>query len=148
MSTIQKLSMFLLVACGLMFTPNAFAQKTDTKKDDTKKAADTKDEPKAVRHALPKYFKDIVDDTQKEKIYGIQDSYIDQIHKLQEAMDNIKAKRDGEIRKVLTAAQLKKLDALVAEASKDEPADDAKMDKKDSKKDDAKDTKKTDTKSK
>lgn len=137
---LHRLVVLAAVACGSTFVPSAFAQKAD-KKDDTKKAdakdaakdSKSKDTAKAVRHALPRYYKDIVDDTQKEKIYKIQDSYADEIHKIQDQLDAVKAKRDAEIRGVLTKAQQAKLDAMMTDDKKDESSTDAKMEKKDSK---------------
>ncbi|HZZ73349.1 MAG TPA: hypothetical protein VFE24_13935 [Pirellulales bacterium] len=108
-------------------TVMAGSPKTTDKKTDTKKAAaaDSKTDVKPVRHQLPPHYAKIVDEKQREKIYAIQDSYAPDIKKIQEQLDAIKAKREAEIRGLLTAAQVKQLEAAIAASKK---TDDEAMD--------------------
>ncbi|MBS0202201.1 MAG: hypothetical protein JSS49_04815 [Planctomycetes bacterium] len=55
-------------------------------------------------------------DKQKTAIYGIQAKYESQLDDLQKQLDDLKAKRDAEVKTVLNDNQRKALDDLVAEA--------------------------------
>jgi Spy/CpxP family protein refolding chaperone len=86
------------------------------------------DEPKSKAEAktkapakgrLPQYYsKADVDEKQKAEIYKIQADYEAQIDKLTAELTALKAKRDAEIRAVLTKEQQKKLDAAIEDAKK------------------------------
>ena len=65
---------------------------------------------------LPPYYAKVVDQTQRKKIYAIQETYDPQINKLEEEVRMLKEKRDSEIRAVLSAEQLKQVDEMAAEA--------------------------------
>jgi acyl-CoA synthetase (NDP forming) len=67
---------------------------------------------------LPAYYKDVVSDTQKQQIYGIQAKYNEQILKLAEEMKALTAQRDKEVEAVLSADQKTKVETLRAEAAK------------------------------
>jgi hypothetical protein len=92
------------IACLFSF---ALAQETKETKPSLK-----------VKGRLPAYYKDVVDDKQKEQIYSIQTKYNDQIKKLADEMKALTEKRDAEVAAVLTAEQKAKVDALKAEAAK------------------------------
>ncbi len=68
------------------------------------------------RGILPAYYAAVVAPDQREKIYGIQQSYAEQLQKLEAEIAAIKAKRDAEVEAVLTAEQLKKVKAMADEA--------------------------------
>ena len=155
MSLVKNSSLALVM--GLVFgvagnafgaTPKAGDKAADTKKTADKaadKAADkTADKP--PHHQVPPYYAKIgISDAQKTSIYGIQDKYAPELVKLQEQIDAAKAKRDAEIRAVLTPEQQKELDAAIAAAAakKDEKMDDSKADAKSDKKTDTKPVEKT-----
>lgn len=73
---------------------------------------------------LPPYFADVVDDAQKEKIYEVQNKYAAQLKALQDQLDALRDKRDGEIEALLTPDQRAKIDA--ARAAKKKKPDDKK----------------------
>ena len=68
------------------------------------------------RGILPTHYGAIVAPDQRERIYDIQQSYAEQISKLEEQLAALKAKRDKEIEAVLTPEQLTKLKKLQDEA--------------------------------
>jgi len=125
----------LLTCLALNFAGLLMAADSPTdKKGDTPKTAKSDKSDDGPAHRLPPHYNKIVDDTQKTKIYQIQDRYSDDIKKLMEQLDAIRAKRDKEIRDVLTPAQQKELDKVIAESKKDEKGSSSKKDGKDSKK--------------
>ena len=79
--------------------------------------------PAKAKGRLPAYYKDIVDNKQKETIYGIQADYKAKIDALQEQIDKLTADRDAAVENVLSAAQKTKLKAAkeAAAAKKKKP---------------------------
>lgn len=76
---------------------------------------ETKPRRKA-RGILPQHYAAVVAPDQRERIYEIQQSYAEQIAKLEEQLAAIKAKRDKEVEAVLTPEQLAKVKKLQDEA--------------------------------
>lgn len=80
-------------------------------------AQDQETKPRRMaRGILPPYYAAVVAPDQRERIYAIQQSYADQISKLEEQLAEIKAKRDKEVAAVLTPEQAAKVKTLVEEA--------------------------------
>jgi TolA-binding protein len=68
---------------------------------------------------LPPYYAQIgLSGAQRDKIYGVQGTYGEQIKELQKQIMSLEEKRDTEIQAVLTPEQKKTLDGLVAAAKK------------------------------
>ena len=65
--------------------------------------------PAKPKGRLPAYYKDIVDDQQRNAIYSIQADYKSKIDALQEQIDKLSAERDTAIENVLSTAQKDKL---------------------------------------
>jgi hypothetical protein len=101
-------SVVVASAWGLVAAPALFAQKPEAKPAATA-------EKKPVKR-LPAYFKDIVDGTQKEKIYTLQEKYDAQIDALAEQIKALQKQRDTEYESVLTAEQKVKLEKVRADA--------------------------------
>lgn len=81
------------------------------------KAADGDSKPAArLAGRLPAHFGNLVDKTQRDKIYAIQAKYSEKIEDLQEQLKEVMLQRDAEIREVLTAEQKKKLDEVLSAA--------------------------------
>ncbi len=82
----------------------------------------TKKKPKARKKAggrLPAYYGQIeLSDEQREKIYGIQRGYREQIQELRKQLQALEAKQKEEINEVLTEEQKAKLTELVDNAKK------------------------------
>jgi len=70
----------------------------------------------APRGRLPNYYRQVVTLEQREEIYKIQKSYAAQIEPLEMQIAALEMKRDQEVEAVLSAEQLEKVKALVAEA--------------------------------
>jgi hypothetical protein len=98
----------------------------DKKTEKPKTSASKKE--KEVKGQLPAYFKDVVNDEQKTKIYGIQAKYRPQIEDLQDQLEALRKKQSDEIDAVLTKEQLDKVAAQrdAAAAAKKKKKDDAK----------------------
>ena len=94
----------------------------DGKKAAGKAATKSAAEP---RHRLPPYYAKVVDDTQKEKIYAIQDKHAAKIDALQAELKAAIDKRDTEIEAVLTTKQKVDIKALAADAKAKRGASDA-----------------------
>jgi Spy/CpxP family protein refolding chaperone len=69
-----------------------------------------------LKGRLPTYYAQIVTEDQRQRIYQIQASYDPKIDALKAELDALVAKRDAEIRDVLSPAQQRRLDARIAEA--------------------------------
>jgi hypothetical protein len=65
---------------------------------------------------LPNYYSTVVSPEQREKIYGIQGKYADQIKKLQEQLTALEVQRDAEVEGVLTPEQKDKVAKLANDA--------------------------------
>jgi hypothetical protein len=89
---------------------------------DPKAKAVAKDETPGGR--LPPYYKGLVDDTQRAKIYAIQAEHDPGIKQLQASVKAATAKRDAAVLAVLTPAQQEKLAKLQAEAKTKKSGDD------------------------
>ena len=78
------------------------------------------DKPKATRKEpkgrLPAYYKNVVTEEQRAKIYEIQQKYAAQIEDLQSQLESARKKQTEEIEAVLSKEQLDKVTALKAEA--------------------------------
>ncbi len=85
----------------------------DAKKADSKAKAGAKEKPKG---RLPAYYKDVVTDDQRDKIYAIQAKYEKQLSDLQSQLDAVKAKQNDEIEGLLSAEQKEKLAKVKADA--------------------------------
>jgi len=76
------------------------------------------------RGRLPSFYKELVDQKQREAIYKIQQEYAAKIADLQAQLEAVTTERDEKIAAVLTPEQHKKLEALRAAAkAKREPKD-------------------------
>lgn len=96
-----------LVVCG--FAGAQEAKKTTGKKDAAEKATGR----------LPNNYGRLgLSDAQRQKIYGIQAKYQEQIEALTKQLEELRQKRDTEIEAVLTAEQKTKLQELQAETAK------------------------------
>lgn len=77
------------------------------------------------RGRLPRYYGKLVDDTQRKKIYSIQEKYFERDWQLREELKRLQADRDAEIEAVLTAGQKQVLQKMIAEARSPRATDDA-----------------------
>ena len=99
-------------ACGVAVSPTLLAQKVEAKAE-TKTAAP---EAKKPTRRLPNFYGDLVDGTQKEKIYAVQDQYTPQIDALTAQIKALQQKRDADIEAVLNAEQKVKLEKAKADS--------------------------------
>jgi hypothetical protein len=80
------------------------------------------DAPKAqrapARGRLPNYYRQVVTPDQREKVYAIQGTYVEQIAALEKQIADLEAKRDAEIEALLTPEQKEKVKSLAEEARK------------------------------
>ena len=97
-------------AYSVAVAPVLLAQKPETKAEAKAPAA------KKTSKRLPNFYGDLVDGTQKEKIYAIQDQYTPQIDALTAQIKALQQKRDAEFEGVLTAEQKVKLEKTRADA--------------------------------
>ena len=72
---------------------------------------------KKAKGKLPAYFADIVTETQRQQIYGIQDKYAKQIADIQAQLEGVQKQRDTEIENLLNAEQKDKLKRAREEAA-------------------------------
>ena len=109
---------------GGMVLSQADAQAGDTnpakpaaaKKAPAEKAAK---KPAKQRGRLPNFYGQIgLSDEQRDKVYGIQQQYRDQIRDLQQKLNELKDKQTAEIDAVLTPDQLKKVEELKASSAR------------------------------
>jgi len=85
---------------------------------DEAKPAATKKVAKKPRGRLPNYYAKVVDQTQRKEIYAVQAKYTEEIGVLRKQIEELTAKRDAEVREVLTEEQRKEVDALSEAARK------------------------------
>src|SRR5262249_9548701 len=98
--------------------PAAAPPQTDAAAD-TALAAD----PTTFHGRLPAHYLQVgVTDTQRQRIYSIQAGYDAKITSLKNQLAEATAKRDAEVRAVLTADQQKQLDKLTGAAAKAQAA--------------------------
>lgn len=67
-------------------------------------------------HQLPPYYAGVIDETQRAKIYQIQDEYNPKITALKAQLDTLTTERNEKVAAVLTADQRAKVEAKKAEA--------------------------------
>lgn len=84
------------------------------KKAEDKAAEKTADKARP-KHRLPPHYSKVVDKTQREKIYSIQDKYAPELDELNAKIKAVLAKRDAEIEQVLTPEQKAKVHELAAQ---------------------------------
>lgn len=91
-------------------------------------ATDAKTDTTKVKGRLPSGWGKLgITDVQKQAIYKVEASYESQIDALHKQLADLEAKRDADMRNVLTAAQQKQLDDMTsARAAKKSAAADAK----------------------
>jgi hypothetical protein len=109
-----------LVALAFV-SPMLFAADEPATKGAAKKAAaadKAETTEGALKGRLPANYAKLVDATQRQKIYAIQAQYLKEIDDLKKKLLDLEAKRDAEIRAVLTEKQQKELDSLVGDTSK------------------------------
>ena len=109
-------SVALFVAASLALA--GFSAQRSLRGEDPAPKADAKTaKPRAKpRGRLPAHYGDVVDAEQREKIYGIQQSYQPQIAALQSQLAALREKQTAEIEAVLRPEQLEKVKQLAAAA--------------------------------
>jgi hypothetical protein len=68
----------------------------------------------AAKGRLPAHYAKLVDEAQRQRIYAIQAFYAPQIDDLKQQLDALLARRDAEVHAVLTPAQQRQLEMIVA----------------------------------
>ncbi|HUE71144.1 MAG TPA: hypothetical protein VMP01_09670 [Pirellulaceae bacterium] len=81
-----------------------------------KKAEKPKVTKKAAKGRLPAFYKNVVNEEQRSKIYEIQQKYASQIEDLQSQLESVRKKQTEEIEAVLSKEQLDKVTSLKAES--------------------------------
>ena len=125
MKSYVLVGLLALFTCGSLFcgAQDAAQSSSTNSKSGEKKSGDAK-----KINRLPSNFGKLgLSDSQRDKIYGIQNSFADQIDSLESQIDAMKQKRDKEIDAVLSADQRKALNDL-AETAKDTKAKSKKVD--------------------
>jgi hypothetical protein len=89
-------------------------------------AQDKEPAKKAAKGRLPAHYADVVDDAQREEIYKVQAKHQPKIADLRKQLKEAVAKRDAEVRAVLTAEQQKKIDQLTDAAAESDSTPPAK----------------------
>jgi Spy/CpxP family protein refolding chaperone len=79
-------------------------------------AAAVKKAPAKPRGRLPAYYGQVVTPDQRAKIYSLQSPVFEKIEALQAQIKELQTKLDEEVKAVLTAEQLKKVEELTAAA--------------------------------
>ena len=110
--TQTALAFVLVAAFGLPTLLTAVAQQ----KGDPAKLRQQENQKGEVKGRLPPYYGQIVDAGQRQHIYQIQATFNPQIEALRAEIDALMAKRDAEIRAVLSPAQQQQLDTLITGA--------------------------------
>ena len=98
-------------------------QKKQADPKPAKKGADEDEEPAG---RLPAYFKDVVDEAQRDKIYAIQAEYANRIDRLRQQLTALEDERDERIERVLTPQQQARVEAAREEAKAKKAAKKAK----------------------
>ena len=116
---VRRLACWTLLGC-LAFAVTTVAQPVLSAEDKAPAKTTTKKKERAKtkkgRHRLPHYFKDVVGDEQREKIYNIQDEYRPKIAALKAEWKALAKERDEKIEAVLTPEQKRQIDEARAEA--------------------------------
>jgi hypothetical protein len=110
-----RISACACVALLICLATTVLAEEKAEKKSG-KKAAAANDDNEGNR--LPAHFGDLVDDSQREAIYKIQDEFRPQIEELEAKLTAARDKMRAAMRDVLTPEQQKKLDDALAKAKK------------------------------
>ncbi len=117
-----RFTSLVCVALAGFFLGSQVPVSSTVAQDDAKPKAAAKGEKKAPKKAkgrVPAYFGQVgLSSEQKDKIYGIQGQYNEQIGALKKQINDLTSKRDAEVEAVLTDAQKKQLDELRAAAKK------------------------------
>jgi hypothetical protein len=116
--SVLRLALLIAVACPAAMI-RAADTKTDTPSQPKAAAKDSTDDSNAKSDAkgrLPRNYGKIgISSDQKAKIYQIESDFSPRIKALRDQLSALTAQEDKEIRALLTADQLKKLDELNAE---------------------------------
>ena len=116
---VRRLACWTLLGC-LAFAVTTVAQPVLSAEDKAPAKPTTKKKEQAKvkkgRHRLPHYFRDVVGDEQREKIYKIQDEYRPKIEALRTELKALRKERDEKIEAVLTSEQKRQIDEARAEA--------------------------------
>jgi hypothetical protein len=109
---------FWVWALAIALISPAIVRADDTKPDTKPAAKDGTSPPKKEKEKgrLPAYYAKIVDESQKEKIYQIENEYAPKLKELTAQLKALNDEREQKIRAVLTADQQKKLDEVLADA--------------------------------
>lgn len=110
---------FWISALAVALISPTFVRADDTKTDTKPAAKDsTSPAPKKEKEKgrLPPYYAKIVDESQREKIYQIENDYAPKLKDLYAQLKSLNDEREQKIRAVLTADQQKKLDEMLADA--------------------------------
>ena len=112
------LSTVAILAIMLATTPQWAVGQKAANKAPTKAKASAKAKAKAPRGRLPAFYGQVVDESQREKIYSIQKEYRPKIDDLKAQLALLLKQRNEEIAAVLTPEQQKKLEQVQREAKK------------------------------
>lgn len=116
-SMASKFCLFLAATLSLALLGDFASAQAKTEKPAAK--AEAKEEKVAAKRKgrLPAYYKDIVDEKQKEQIYKLQSEYADKLEELKTKLTKLEDERDSAIEGVLTAEQKDKLKKAKEEGS-------------------------------
>jgi len=106
----------LLVLFCFAFVALAPASADDAESSETAKRKYT------YKGRLPAYYKEVVTDEQKEKIYAIQMKYYEEIRSLKDKLLALVKQQSAEIEAVLTEAQKTQIEQLRAQAKAEREA--------------------------
>ena len=108
----------LAIAFSCASQPASAADDKAPEKKTEKKVKKDKSKKEKVKpgHRLPSYYKDVVSDEQRDKIYEIQDQYDPKIKELRRQLSALEKEQSDKIEAVLTPGQKEKIDAARAEA--------------------------------
>lgn len=107
----------LVVVAALLAMLGSLATLSPTSigQEAVKKRAATK-EPAKAKGRLPAYYREVVTEEQRDKIYAIQAKFDAQIDALTAQLEDLRTQRDGEVEGVLSPEQKEKLAAARAAA--------------------------------
>lgn len=109
----------LAIAVSSASLVSAAEDKAPEKKTEKKADKDKSKKKKAKKgHRLPPHYKDVVNDEQRARIYGIQDEYGPKIKALQRQLKALKKEQKERIEAVLTPDQKEKVDAAKSSRAK------------------------------
>ncbi len=108
----RKARFFVLVTALLVPAITISAQNPAGKRKPP--AAQAAQNAPAAKGRLPTHYAKLVDEPQRQRIYSIQAFYAPQIDDLKQQLDALVARRDAEIHAVLSPAQQRQLEMIVA----------------------------------